>query len=281
MDLWYSRTESPGADYRVKVRKPLFSAESGRRRIDVFETEDFGRILVVDGRIALAESDGAAYREMAVHVPLNAHPAVRSVLIIGGGDGAVVAELARYSEIERIVVAEADDGVIETARRWFPETAAAIRDPRVEIEPAEPADYARQTRERFDLVIVDRPEDEGAGELGQAFYCDCFRILAGDGILVNRAGDALFPGKRRDVLRSAGRLKRLFPIYRLYRAARPACEPGELLLGFASKRYEPVPAAFDDETWSKRGIATTYYNPAIHAAAFALPQYEAELFAKA
>ncbi|HRY73904.1 MAG TPA: spermidine synthase [Spirochaetia bacterium] len=276
MDLWYSRPESPGSDFRVKVRRPLFSAESGERRLDVLETEDFGRLLLVDGRIVLAENDGAAYREMAVHVPLNAHPGVRSVLVAGGGDGSVVAELVRYPEVERIVVAEPDDGVVEAARRWFPGIAASLRDPRVRLVAEEAAGFARETKERFDLVIVDRPDDEGKAELGQAFYCDCFRILSGDGILVNRAGSATFPGRRRDLVRSAGRLKRLFPVYRLYRVSPPAGEPGELLLGFASKRYEPSKGP-DEEAWEKRGIATSYYNAALHGAAFALPQYAQEL----
>ncbi|MBL8968474.1 MAG: hypothetical protein JNG85_15830 [Spirochaetaceae bacterium] len=279
MDLWYSRPESPGSDFRVKVRRPLFSAESGSRRLDVLETEDFGRLLLIDGRIALCESDGAAYREMAVHVPLNAHPGIRNVLVAGGGDGSIVSELVRYPSVERIVVAEPDDGIVEASRRWFPEIAAALRDPRVAIVASDAAELARETKERFDLVVVDYDEDEAPSELGQAFYCDCFRILSGDGVLVNRAGSALFAHKRRDLLRSAGRLKRLFPIYRLYRAAPPAGEPGELLLGFASKRYEPEEGP-EAEAWRRRGIPTSYYNEEIHRAAFALPQYALELAAK-
>jgi spermidine synthase len=278
MELWYSEAASRGAEFRIKIRRPLFSAEREGRRIDVLETEDLGRLLLIDGRIALSEECSDAYREMAVHVPLNVHRRVSSVLVAGGGDGGIVSELVRYPEIERIAVVEPDDGVVEASRRFFPALTAGFSDPRVHVEQTAAGDFVRDTKERFDLIIVDRVENEGPGEssLAQAFYCDSFRILSGDGILVNRAGVATFKEGRLDLIRAAGKLKRLFPLYRLFRVAQPAGCPGELLLGFASKRYDPV----KDENagnWEKRGIDSSYYTPEMHRAAFALPRYIGEL----
>lgn len=280
MDLWYSEAASRGEEFRIKVRRPLFSAERGGRRIDVLETVDLGRILLVDGRIVLSEECGEAYREMAVHVPLNVHRRVSSVLLAGGGDGGVLSELVRYPEIERIVVAEPDDGVIEASRRFFPSLAQAFADPRVRVEQLAPEDFVRDSKERFDLIIVDAPESSSPGEdsRSQAFYCDSFRILAGDGILVNKAGVAVFKERRLELVRGAGKLKRLFPLYRLFRVAQSAGGPGELLLGFASKRYDPV----KDEIaggWERRELSTVYYTPALHSASFALPRYVEELLA--
>ena len=76
----------------------------------------------------------------------------------------------------------------------------------------------------------------------------------------------------------AGKVKRLFPIYRLYRASPSAGEPGEILLGFASKRYDPL-SDFDESRWENRGIETRYYTPALHRGAFALPRYVEEMLA--
>jgi spermidine synthase len=278
MDLWYSAAASKGEEFRIKIKRPLFSAEREGRRIDVLETEDLGRLLLIDGQIALSEECSDAYREMAVHVPLNVHRRVSSVLVAGGGDGGIVTELVRYPEIERIVVIEPDDGVIEASRRFFPSLTAGFSDPRVHVEQTAVEDFVRDTKDRFDLIIVDRPENDSPGEnsLAQAFYCDSFRILSGDGILVNRAGMATFKEGRLDLIRAVGKLKRLFPIYRLFKVAQTAGGPGELLLGFASKRYDPVK---DENTgnWQTRGLPTVYYTPAIHSAAFALPRYVEEL----
>jgi len=278
MELWFSRSESPGADFRIKIRRPLFSAESQEKRIDVLETADFGRILVLDGRVALSEVGGEAYREMAVHVPLNVHRRAVSALVIGGGDGAVVSELVRYGGLERIRVVEPDEGVIEATRRWFPALAQAFADQRVKIEAQDAAAFVRDTKELFDILIIDDATGDAAGEgpLSQSFFCDCFRILSGDGILVNRAGSALYPQERRELTTRAGKLKRLFPVYRLYRSPEPAGCNNELYLGFASKRYDPL-RDFDGDTWQERGIDTRYYSAAMHRAAFALPRAVEEL----
>lgn len=272
MDLWYSCPESLGADYRIRIKRPLFSAESQERRIDVFDTDDYGRILVLDGRIAASELEGESYREMAVHVPLAVHRKAVAALVIGGGDGAVVSELVRHGGLERITVVEADTGVIEAARRWFPSLAGSFADPRVKIASLDPGSFVRETMERFDLIIVDDPRGGASGEgaTAQAFYSDCFRILTGDGILVSRAGGGGSPKGRRELTIRAGKLKRLFPIYRVYRAAMPAGEPGEMLLGFASKRFDPTQDFLAPE-WGNEGIETRFYSPAMHLAAFALP----------
>ena len=179
--------------------------------------------------------------------------------------------------IERIIVVEPNEGILEAARRWFPSLASAFGDSRVKIVDNDASDFVRDTKERFDVVIVDDPAGcNGDGPQAQAFYCDCFRILSGDGVLVSRTGSASTPQKRRELVARAGKVKRLFPIYRLYRSIPPAGEPGETLLGFASKRYDPI-KDFDDSGWNVTGIDTRYYTPDIHRGAFALPRYLEEL----
>jgi spermidine synthase len=278
MDLWYDSHESAGVEFRVKVRRSLFSAESRNRRIDIFETEDFGRILALDGQVALSEIEGESLREMAVHVPLNVNPGAACVLVIGGGDGGILSELVRYPSIERITVVEPASDIIEATRRWFPAFGQAFADPRVRFSEEDGADFVRDTRERFDVLILDDLADEASGEgtFAQSFYCDCFRILSGDGILVGRAGRAVHPRQRRELVTRAGRLKRLFPVYRLYRSALPAGEPGEYFLSFASKRWDPV-KDFGEAEWQARGLDTRYYTAAMHRAAFALPRAVEEL----
>ena len=164
MDLWYSRPECEGADYRIKVCRPLFSAESREKRIDVFETEEFGKLLVIDGQIAASEAEGESYMEMAVHVPLNVHPEAAAVLVVGGGDGGILSRLVLHSGIERITLVEPDEGVIDAAKRWFPSRASAFSDPRLKVINVDPSSFVRDTKERFDLVIVDAPENAASSE---------------------------------------------------------------------------------------------------------------------
>ena len=59
----------------------------------VFDSETYGRVLVLDGVIQLTERDEFAYQEMITHLPLFAHPNPKRVLIVGGGDGGVLREV--------------------------------------------------------------------------------------------------------------------------------------------------------------------------------------------
>jgi spermidine synthase len=257
------------------VTRPLFSGEGKSGRVDVLETEDFGRALSVGGCLALTEGEGFAQREMLVHTPLNVHPNARAALVVGGRDCGIAAELLQYPQLERVVLVEDDAVILEAQRRFFPDLAAALSDPRVHVAQEEAEGFARESKERFDIAIIQSRSGSGEAGLGQSFFCDCFRLLSGDGILVTPAGSAYYATSRRELVSSVGKLKRLFPSYRLYSVESPAAEGGSRLLGFASKKYDPV-KDYDALRWAKRGIPTRYYDAEVHKAAFALPRYVAQ-----
>jgi spermidine synthase len=275
MDLWYSRSESPGTKWCVRVTRPLFSGEGKGGRVDVLETEDFGRALALDGGVATTEGEGFVQAEMLVHVPLNAHPSVRSALVIGARDCGPLAELLRYPQIERLVLVEEDNMLLEAQRRFFPHLAPVLADQRARLAQEEAESFVRETKERFDLVIAQPRPGPGEQGPGQAFFTDCFRLMSGDGILVAPAGNAFYPLRRRELLRTAGMLKRLFPAYALYSVESPAAEGGSRLVSFASKKYDPL-RDFDPARWAKRGLESRYYDADVHRAAFAMPRYVAE-----
>lgn len=118
MDLWFSEKHTPNVKFSIRVDRQLYSGQSDFQRIDVFESPEFGRILVLDGYLMLTEKDEFIYHEMIVHTPLAVHPHVKNVLVIGAGDGGAVRELTRYPEIGRIDLAEIDGQVIEVCKSF-------------------------------------------------------------------------------------------------------------------------------------------------------------------
>ena len=108
MELWFSELHTPNVKLSVKVDKQLYSGQSEFQRIDVFQSPEFGRFLVLDGYVMLTEKDEFIYHEMIVHVPMAVHPGVKKVLVIGAGDGGVIRELTKYPEIEHIDLVEID-----------------------------------------------------------------------------------------------------------------------------------------------------------------------------
>ncbi len=70
--------------------------------------------MVLDGVIQVTERDEFAYQEMISHLPLFACPNPKKVLIIGGGDGGVLREVAKHPGVEEIHMCEIDDQVRHT-----------------------------------------------------------------------------------------------------------------------------------------------------------------------
>ena len=104
----------------MRVSKQLYSGESPFQRIDVLETQEYGRVLVIDGFIMLTERDEFIYHEMISHVPMAVHPNPRKVAVVGGGDGGTVRELVRYPDVERIDLIEIDQLVVDVCREFSP-----------------------------------------------------------------------------------------------------------------------------------------------------------------
>ena len=51
MELWYSEFHTGNVKLSVRINRQLFSGESEFQRIDVFESEEFGRFVALDGEI--------------------------------------------------------------------------------------------------------------------------------------------------------------------------------------------------------------------------------------
>ncbi len=116
MELWFTESHTPNVKFSIRVDRQLYSSQSEFQRIDVFESPEFGRILVLDGYLMMTEKDEFIYHEMITHVPMAVHPNVKSVLVIGAGDGGVIRELTRYPEIEHIDMVEIDEEVVEVSK---------------------------------------------------------------------------------------------------------------------------------------------------------------------
>ncbi|MDE7264976.1 MAG: spermidine synthase, partial [Clostridia bacterium] len=124
MEMWFSDIHTPNIKLSIRVKKQLFSERSDIQQVDVFDSEDLGRFITLDGEVVFSEKDEFIYDEMVAHVPMAVHPSVKKVLVIGGGDGGVAKELCNYPEIEQIDVVEEDEMFVDVSKKFFPETAA-------------------------------------------------------------------------------------------------------------------------------------------------------------
>ncbi len=278
MELWFSEMHTPNVKFSIRVNHQVYSGQSEFQRIDVFQSSEFGYFLTLDGAMMLTEKDEFIYHEMITHVPMAVHPGVKKVLVIGGGDGGVVRELCRYQQIEHIDLVEIDPLVVEVCRKYLPQVACRLDEPRVHIHFEDGLKYARTRENEYDLIIVDSTDPFGPGEnlFTKEFYGNCYKALKEDGIMVNQQESPYYEEDALAMQRAHKRIVQSFPVSRIYQAHIPTYPSGHWMFGFASKKYHPI-RDLDGAAWNLLGLHTKYYTTKVHVGAFALPAYVEEL----
>ncbi len=184
----------------VAIKEHVHHRRTEFQTIDIYDSEVFGRMLLLDGHIQLTEFDEHAYHEALVQIPLLALSGPRSALVVGGGDGAVARELCRHPTLEHIDMVEIDREVIEAVTEHMPSVpGGAFGDPRLQVHVEDAFPFVRSTRRRYDLIVIDSTdtyEDEvgGLSEMlfTRDFYEDCRMALAEGGFVVTQADNLVF-----------------------------------------------------------------------------------------
>ena len=258
------------------VDKVYFENKTDHQHLIIFENAKFGRVMALDGIIQTTEADEFIYHEMLTHVPLMAHGKVKRVLIIGGGDGGMLREVCKHGSVEHITQVEIDDQVVEMCKQYLPNhSAGAYDDPRVNIVIDDGINFVRECKDQFDVIISDSTDPIGPGDVlfTSVFYENCKRCLSEGGILVTQNGVAYM--QLDEVTTTAKRLQPYFVDHSFYCAAVPTYIGGVMTFAWATDN--PDLRRLSTETIAQRfevaNIKCRYYNPAIHTASFALPQY--------
>lgn len=282
IDLWFTEQHTVDVRFSIKIDRQLYSGTSEFQRIDVFESREFGRFLTLDGLMMLTEKDEFIYHEMITHVAMATNPQIKSVLVIGAGDGGTIRELTRYPGIENIDMVEIDEEVVRVCREFLPKTACRLDDPRLKIYFEDGLRFVRKKENLYDLIIVDSTDPFGPGEglFTKEFYGNCFKALKADGILVNQHESSYYDTYAASMQRAHRRIQELFPVCRVFQAHIPTYPSGHWLFGFASKRLDPI-TNLDAAAWNALGMETSYYNTELHKGCFALPNYVKELLENA
>ncbi|HEY9539304.1 MAG TPA: polyamine aminopropyltransferase [Kiloniellaceae bacterium] len=280
MSRWVEESLHPHFRLALKADQVIYDSKTEHQRLELFENGSFGRVLTLDGVVQTTERDEFIYHEMLAHLPILAHGAAKKVLIIGGGDGGLLEEVLKHRSIEKVTQVEIDAGVVDFARQYLASICRdAFDDPRLELVIADGVDFVSSCAERYDLVLVDSTDPIGPGEVlfSETFYGKAKRCLAPGGILVTQNGVPFLQGE--ELTSTMRAFRALFKDAACYLATVPTYTGGPMAFGWgsddASKRRVDLAAL--EQRYRDSGIATRYYNPAVHLAAFALPNYVAEL----
>ncbi len=276
-NVWFTELHQGISGLTLKVSRIIESTDSEFQRIDVIDTKEFGKALVLYGSLMVAEGDTNAYNEMIAHVPLFVHPNPAEVLIVGGGDGGCATNVLMHPDVKRCTLCEIDRKVIEISQKYFPHLTAGLSDSRCRIICEDGKKFIADTSGKFDLVLLDLSDPIGpAADLFQkSFHRSVFDCLRDDGIMVAQSESPLF--NPRTVSAMYKNLKTIFPVVRMYTCFMPIYPSTYWSFAFCSKKYDPL-NDFDARRYETTNLeACTYYNRDVHFGSFALPTYVKKL----
>ncbi|WP_196140340.1 polyamine aminopropyltransferase [Aliikangiella sp. G2MR2-5] len=261
------------------IDEVLFENRTEHQHLIIFKNEQFGNVMALDGVVQTTEKDEFIYHEMLTHVPMFAHGDAKRVLIIGGGDGGILREVLRHPGVEHVTMVEIDAAVVDMCKQYFPgHSDGAFDDPRVNLVIADGVDFVVNNQDKFDVIISDSTDPEGPGEVlfTSRFYQGCKDALNQGGILATQNGVCFM--QLDEVITTFNRFNGIFTDRWFYAAPVPTYVGGIMTLSWGTDNPElrRAPVEVIQQRFDAAGFKTRYYNPALHVAAFALPQYVVE-----
>lgn len=271
MDLWLKERQTDNLNLTTRVKETLYSGKSEFQKVSVVDTQQFGRMLVLDGVFQTSIFDEFIYHEMIAHVPLFTHPEPRRVLVIGGGDGGTVREVLKHSGIESVEMVEIDGLVVEVSKRFLPEISSALieNEKRLKLTIGDGIQHMKNAENEYDVIIVDCSDPIGPGEglFTHDFYKDVYKALKSDGLFVQQTESPFLHQEL--IKRLYENIDALFPICRMFLASIPIYPAGTHSFTMGSKVYDPLKTGCG----IKNNVDCKYFNGEIYHSSFALPNY--------
>ncbi len=276
-DEWFIDKESQDRWIYHRVKRELASVKTEFQHLKLIDTYHFGQVIILDGKIQSAEADEYIYHEALVHPALIGHPEPRHVLVLGGGEGATLREVLRYSIVERVVMVDIDKEFVEFCKRHLHKWHnGSFFDKRASINFADAWDFIKSTRERFDVIIADisDPIEEGPAchLYTKEFYRDIINVLNHDGVFVTQATEIFYSQPEvHSIINKT--VASVFPTVASYCEYIPSLGS---IWGFVvgSSKYSPQglsPEQISDRLKSRGVHGLRYYDPETHTRLFKLP----------
>jgi spermidine synthase len=273
-DKWYTEEwADQGAAISLKVSRKLHDEQSPYQRIEIYETETFGRLMTLDGLVMVTDRDNFVYHEMMTHPALFTHPAPRRVLIIGGGDCGTLREVLKHDTVAQAEQVELDERVTRVAEKFFPDLCSSNSDPRARLLFEDGIAWVAQAPAgTYDVIIVDSTDPVGpaAGLFSEEFYKNCLKALGPSGVLVGQSESPLFHA---DLIRSVQKSMRGAGFRDVATIHFPQCTYPSGWWSATMACKDRAPIDFREIQATDKRFPTRYYNAAVHRGALALPEF--------
>lgn len=269
---WFFEDDMPLA-VAIKIKDSLYSNKSKYQKIEILDSVSMGKVMLLDNKVMVSEKDEFYYHETIAHSALSIHPNPKKIMVIGGGDGGTVREAFKYKTVDDMELIEIDEEVINVSKKFFPEVASELNNPKLKINLNDAIDYIKNAKENsYDVILCDSTDPEGfaAGLISKEFYKNVSKTLKENGIYICQSGSLLIQEKEfqisienmRTAFKYVDGIVSIVPTY-------PGC-----VWSFLIASNKPI----DKKIKNKPSGKTKYWNEEIHEKLFAKPTWLKEKY---
>ena len=276
---WFFDEISPHLLQLHAIESTLYSGRTKFQSIEILKSPSFGKLLVLDGKIQSSEVDEFVYHELLVHPPMLAHPNPEKVFIAGGGEGATLREILRHPSVKKAVMVDIDADVIKICKKYLPEYhAGAFNDKRAKIYNTDARKWLAETKEKFDVIIIDLTEPVEAGPAYLLYTQEFYRIvqskLTKNGVISVQAGCASYT-ELLNLKAVSHTLKSVFPIVNIYQADIPSFGGpwGFCVASVTLDVAAMTPMEVDKRIKARALTNLKFYDGLTHLSMFTLPKH--------
>lgn len=142
-------------------------------------TETSGQLNFFENGIPLFSTQNTISNEEAVHYAMVQHDDPKTVLLISGGIAGTTDEILKYG-VDRLDYVELDPSIIKIGKRF----TTSLEDERVKTISTDGRLFVRQTKNKYDIVIVDLP-DPTTAQVNRFYTAEFFDDVKG---ILNEGG---------------------------------------------------------------------------------------------
>ena len=278
---WFTEQHDySGSSIGFRVTQRLHAEQSAFQHIEIYDTTDWGKLMVIDGCMMVTTRDNFFYHEMMSHPALFTHANPKKVVVIGGGDCGTLREVLRHKSVQSAIQVEIDERVTRLAEKYFPELCESNNDPRAQLLFIDGIKWMAECEpESLDIVIVDSTDPIGPAEglFNAAFYASCLRALKPDGIIVQQSESPLAHLPLLEDIRNAMTTAGFSALHTLC-FPQPCYPTGWWSATLARKQGNLD--SFRENDVAAKPFVTQYYNLDTHRGALAQPEFLQRAFAK-
>ena len=276
---WFYDHITPNMLQLHSIGEVIYSGKTQYQAVEIIELGNFGKCLILDGKIQSSEADEFIYHEALVHPAMFTHPRPEKVFIAGGGEGATLREVLAHQSVARAVMVDIDSEVIDICRRFLPSLhQGSFEDSRLELCYRDAEEHLKRSQENFDVIILDLPEPLEEGPAHHLYTKEFYEFLRGkltsQGILCLQAGYSMW-GNHHLFTAVTHTLKAVFPLVFPYQTHIPSYG-GTWGFALASQKFSPLhlaPAEIDRMIPSRLKRSPRFYDGITHQGMFLLPKY--------